>query len=61
MKASDEETWLRTVRDALGDITDQMLLLLGTFDEVRIEDRIAGTVVTACPKWQKAKRGFAWR
>lgn len=39
----DEEAWLRKVRDALGDVTDEMLLLLGTFEEVTIEDRLLGS------------------
>ena len=51
----DEELWLRTVRDALADVTDQMLLLLGTFDEVKVEDRIDGEVVAIAPKWTQAK------
>lgn len=36
------DTWLETVRDALGDVSDQILLLLGCFDEVRLEDRLTG-------------------
>lgn len=37
------EPWLAKVRDALGDVSDQILVLLGIFDRVRIEDREAGT------------------
>jgi hypothetical protein len=50
----DEGTWIDVVRDALADLTDEMLLLLGTFDEVQIEDRLAGDSVTLRPTWQES-------
>ena len=50
----DEARWLATVRDALDDVTDQMLLLLGTFSEVIIEDRLTGKVTVATPIWEEA-------
>lgn len=44
--------WLATVRRALhDDITDQILLLLGTFDEVVVDDRIAGRRRRISPSW----------
>ncbi|GAA4411464.1 hypothetical protein GCM10023168_32370 [Fodinibacter luteus] len=39
----DTQVWLAKVRDALGDVSDQILVLLGIFDRVRIENRVAGT------------------
>jgi hypothetical protein len=49
----DTQAWLAKVRDALRDVSDQILVLLGIFDRVRIEDRVAGTsediVVTTEP------------
>src|SRR5437773_1530615 len=50
----DETGWLNAVRKALSDVTDQILLLLGTFYEVRIEDRLAGHVKVITPKWEPA-------
>lgn len=47
----DEATWLKTVRDALSDVSDQILLLLGCFSEVRVEDRLALTDVLVQPEW----------
>lgn len=41
----DVETWVGVVRNALNDITDHMILLLGTFDQVEIVDRLA------CREW----------
>jgi hypothetical protein len=37
------EKWLETVRNSLRGVSDRIFLLLGRFDEVRIEDRHAGT------------------
>ena len=34
-----EDDWLRTIRSGIDDVTDQILVLLGTFSEVAIEDR----------------------
>ena len=50
----DEGAWLRTVRDALGDVSDQILLLLGCFAEVRIEDHLAAKDVLIRPEWDVA-------
>lgn len=36
--------WLAKVHAALSDVSDQILVLLGIFDRIRIEDQIAGTV-----------------
>lgn len=49
------DAWLGKVREAIGDITDQILLLLGTFDEVIVDDRIAGTTTTVSPLWNHAR------
>ena len=43
------DAWLEAVRRAVEDISDQILLLLGCFDEVRLDARLAGgsdTVIT---------------
>lgn len=55
-----EERWLATVRDAMGDVSDQILLLLGCFSEVRIEDRTSPSTVIIRPEWDTvaAARGF---
>lgn len=49
----DTQAWLAKVREALRDVSDQILVLLGIFDRVRIENRVAGTseevVVTTEP------------
>lgn len=50
----DETSWLTTVRGGLADITDHILLLLGTFDEVQIEDRLAGMSEVITPHWHAA-------
>lgn len=52
----DEGTWLKTVRDALNDVSDQILLLLGCFSEVRVEDRLALTDVLIHPEWDVTSR-----
>ena len=49
--AMDAGKWLTVVRDAIADITDQMILLLGTFDRVEINDRLAGTCTVIEPRW----------
>jgi len=47
------DEWLVVVRRALEeDMTDQVLLLLGTFDEVVVDDRLAGTRRTVAPSWR---------
>jgi len=47
----DLDGWLGVVRDALGDLSDEMLLLLGTFDRLEVSDRIAGDEHVVEPKW----------
>ena len=37
----DESEWIATIRSALEGISDQIILLLGTFDEVLVQDRLA--------------------
>ena len=48
------DAWLATVRAALDDVSDQILLLLGCFGEVRLEDRLAGSEEVIAPEWQEA-------
>jgi hypothetical protein len=50
--ALPREDWLALVRSAFADVTDQILLLLGTFDRVVLEDRLAGTTTAVSPAWQ---------
>lgn len=45
------EEWLATVRRAIAEVSDQILLLLGTFDRLTVDDRPAGTRQTICPRW----------
>lgn len=47
-----EDAWLAIVRDALGDVSDQILLLLGCFAEVQLVDRRASSDVTIRPEWR---------
>jgi len=42
----DFETFVTKMRSSFDDLTDEILLLLGTFDRVTIEDHIAGTMLT---------------
>ncbi|CAN5899268.1 hypothetical protein BH23ACT11_BH23ACT11_14520 [soil metagenome] len=49
----DSEKWLDAVREAFGDVTDQILLLLGCFDEVRLEDCISGSEEIVTSDWQE--------
>ena len=49
----DKEKWLSNVRDSLRDVSDQILLLLGCFSEVVIDDRIANKSEVVIPKWRK--------
>ena len=50
--AYTEERWLETVRCATADLSDQILVLLGSFSEVRIVDRLASTEVHIRPEWE---------
>lgn len=45
------DEWLETVRAGFLDLTDQMLLLLGMFERVEIDDRLAGTHTVIVPRW----------
>lgn len=47
----DRNGWLSTVRQALEDITDEILVLLGCFAEVTIEDLPLGDLTTIVPEW----------
>ncbi len=51
----DADTWVETVRKALEDVSDRILLLLGSFEEVRIEDRPAEAwgVEVISPEWEQ--------
>lgn len=48
---TDEASWLSSVREAIDDVSDQILLLLGCFSEVRIEDRLASAVEIVRPEY----------
>ncbi|MBA2566365.1 MAG: DUF3883 domain-containing protein [Thermoleophilaceae bacterium] len=52
--ALDEERWLNTVRHAIEGVSDEMLLLLGAFEEVVVDDRIGGTRRVIRPAWEKS-------
>lgn len=56
--AMDGARWLSTVRHAIEGVSDEMLLLLGAFEEVVIDDRISGRRRVIRPAWE-ASRGFA--
>jgi len=46
-----EAEWLEVIRAGLEDVTDQILVLLGTFGEIAVEDRLAGDAVVIQPRW----------
>jgi hypothetical protein len=50
--AMDREAWIEAVRDALDDLTDEMLLLLATFDRLTIVDRLDGQNRVLEPRWE---------
>lgn len=50
----DEERWLSTVRHAIKGVSDEILLLLGAFEDVVIDDRIAGTRRVIRPTWEES-------
>ena len=52
----DEERWLSTVRHAIEGVSDEMLLLLGAFDDVVIHDRVADTRRVIRPTWEESHR-----
>lgn len=49
--------WLAAVRNGLSDITDQILVLLGCFSEVRVTDQISGESTLIAPMWQPRAPG----
>ena len=50
----DKPRWLETVREACDDVSDQILLLLGCFNEVRIEDHLdRSRDVIITPEWEQ--------
>jgi hypothetical protein len=51
----DEERWRITVRHAIEGVSDEMLLLLGAFEEVVIDDRIGGTRRVIRPTWEESR------
>ena len=53
--ALDEERWLSTVRHAIEGVSDEMLLLLGAFEEVVIDDRLGGTKRVIRPAWEESQ------
>ena len=53
--ALDEEKWLSTVRHAIEGVSDEMLLLLGAFEEVIIDDRLGGTKRVIRPAWEESQ------
>jgi hypothetical protein len=50
----DEEQWLAIVRDALADVSDHILLLLGCFSQVEVDDRLARRREVVTPSWECA-------
>jgi hypothetical protein len=50
--AMDSHAWIEAVRDALNDLTDEMLLLLATFDRLEIADRLGGQHHVLEPRWE---------
>lgn len=47
------QDWIETVRRALEDVSDRILLLLGSFKEVRIDDRLPnGKQERISPDWE---------
>jgi len=46
------DEWLETVRAGFLDLTDQMLLLLGMFERVEIDDLLAGAHALIEPRWE---------
>lgn len=51
----DEEKWLAGVRDAIDRVTDEMLLLLGAFDEVILQDQLERKTTTIRPDWDRPR------
>lgn len=53
-----ESDWLTAVRSGLDDITDQILVLLGCFSEVRITDQLSGDSALVVPMWESRVQGL---
>ncbi len=53
-----KDDWLGAVRAGLADISDQIVLLLGCFSEVRIEDQIRGVSTLLVPDWDTVGEGL---
>ncbi|MEJ7783769.1 MAG: DUF3883 domain-containing protein [Solirubrobacteraceae bacterium] len=49
----DEAQWLATVRGAIDGISDEILVLLGAFEEVVVEDRLQVTRSVIRPAWEE--------
>lgn len=49
------DAWLDTVRTAIDELSDQILVLLGCFSEVEVIDRLAGTAQLITPEWTGTK------
>ena len=47
----DVSAWLHAVRDALKDMSDEMLLLLGTFDRLEVVDSLTNEDIVIEPAW----------
>ena len=52
-RPEDADSWVKTVRKALEDVSDRILLLLGSFEEVRIEDLLEETQKVISPRWEQ--------
>ena len=50
-EAEDLDDWLSAVRIAIEEVSDQILLLLGTFNRMVVDDRLADSRTTIVPKW----------
>ena len=50
----DTAKWLQTVREAIAAVSDEILLLLGCFDEVRVEDRLTAVTEVIRPIHESA-------
>ena len=47
----DEPEWMATIRTSIEGISDQIILLLGMFEEVLVQDRLAETTDLIRPQW----------
>lgn len=53
--ALDEERWLSTVRQAIEGVSDEMLLLLGAFEEVVVDDQLGEASRVIRPIWEESR------